>query len=149
MTGRRLRPVPSRLTTWKRWKRLHPGTLVLSRETGYARDYGTDPYADYHKSLFPFFFMRRTPPELPSKEVVLGVSVGGEHKAYPFSLLREAEGPIKDSLGGREIAVHFDRGSEEAYATDPEGRRLPSFVSYWFVWYDFHRDTKVFKDGKR
>lgn len=149
MTGKGLRPIPSRLTTWKRWKRLHPDTLVLSRDTGYARDYDTDPYAGYHKSLFPFFFMKRTPPGLPSKEVVLGISVGGEHKAYPFSLLREAEGPVKDRLGGREVAVHFVRDSEEAYATDPAGGRLPSFVSYWFVWYDFYPDTKIYRDEKR
>jgi hypothetical protein len=34
-------------TTWGRWRERHPGTLVLSRDTGHARNYDSDPYGSY------------------------------------------------------------------------------------------------------
>lgn len=148
MTGARLVPLPSTLTTWKRWKRLHPDTLVLSTDTGYARDYGADPYEGYFRSPFAFFGFRKTSPELPEKELVLGVEMEGAKKAYPLSVLRNIKTPFDDEISGHNITIHFDRESEEAYVTEKE-RRLNGTVSYWFVWYSFHPDTSVFRTPKK
>lgn len=35
-------------TTWKRWRSVHPNTLVLSERTGSLRNYGRDPYGKYN-----------------------------------------------------------------------------------------------------
>ena len=35
-------------TTWGRWRVAHPDTRVLSRDTGYDRDYDSDPYGSYN-----------------------------------------------------------------------------------------------------
>ena len=35
-------------TTWERWRSTHPETVVLTEETGFARDYGRDPYGGYN-----------------------------------------------------------------------------------------------------
>ncbi len=149
MTGARLTPLPSTLTTWKRWKKLHPGTLVLSTDTGYARDYTVDPYEGYFRSPFAFFgFRGKTSPELPEKELVLGVEIEGAKKAYPFSVLRKIKAPFDDAILGHNITIHFDRESEEAYATE-KNRRLPGTVSYWFVWYSFHPDTAIYMKATR
>lgn len=45
-TGRRLDLYPSRLLPWRDIKDL-PGLLVLSRDTGYSRPYGRNPYEGY------------------------------------------------------------------------------------------------------
>jgi len=145
MTGTHLKPIPSRLTTWKRWKELFPNTVVLSTKTGYARDYTRDPYRGYRSSPFSFFRSPKPPPYLPSKELVLGLEYGGAIKAYPFSVLRKSRSPVTDTLGKVEIRVYFDRDSEDAYATLGTGERLPGLVSYWFVWYSFHPKTAIFK----
>ncbi len=150
MTGTRLSVIPSRLTTWKRWKALFPHTLVLSTKTGYARDYDRDPYSGYRRSPFAFFrSLSPPPPYLPEKELVFGLEIGGKTRAYPFSLLRKARSPLGDTLGGKEIRVYFERESEEVYATLASGERVPGIVSYWFVWYSFHPETGVFGRGKR
>ncbi len=145
MTGTRLKPIPSRLTTWKRWKKLFPDTLVLSTKTGYARDYNRDPYSGYSKSPFAFFRSKKSPPYLPEKELVLGIEIKGRQRAYPFSVLRKAVSPVEDTLAGERLKVYFERDSEEAYATLASGRRVPGLVSYWFVWYSFHPGTAVFR----
>jgi len=145
MTGTPLKPVPSRLTTWKRWKKLFPHTLVLSPKTGYARDYNHDPYAGYSKSPFAYFRSKKTPPYLPKKELVLGIEIKGRYRAYPFSVLKKAASPVDDTFDGERLKVYFDRGSEEVYAALASGRRVPGLVAYWFVWYSFHPDTTIFK----
>lgn len=35
-------------TTWERWRSVHPDTRVLSRDTGYMRNYDNDPYGTYN-----------------------------------------------------------------------------------------------------
>ena len=141
----KLTPIPSTLTTWKRWKGLHPDTLVLSTETGYARDYTVDPYENYHRSPLSFFGFEKQSPLLPEKELVLGIEVRGVRKAYPFRVLRAAGPPLEDTVSGERITVHFDKESEEAYAVDASGARLVGIVSYWFVWHSFHPDTLVYE----
>lgn len=44
-TGRVLVRRPAVMTTWKEWKARHPGTLVVTFDTGHVRDYRRDPYA--------------------------------------------------------------------------------------------------------
>jgi len=145
MTGTPLKPIPSRLTTWKRWRTLFPNTLVLSPKTGYARDYNRDPYEGYSRSPFAFFRSKKHPPYLREKELVLGIELKHRQRAYPFSILKKTDSPLEDTLAGEHIKVYFDKGSEEAYATLKSGKRLPGLVSYWFAWYSFHPKTTVFK----
>lgn len=144
LTGTRLIPIPSTVTTWKRWRRKHPETLVLSTKTGYSRDYTVDPYKNYHKSRFSFFGLGKKSPLLRDKELILGVEFGGVKRAYPFEVLKSIETPLRDVIAERPVTVYFDKNSQEAFATDGEGKRLPGFVSYWFVWYSFHPETEVY-----
>jgi len=145
MTGTPLKPIPSRLTTWKRWRKLFPHTLVLSTKTGYARDYNRDPYEGYSQSPFAFFRLKKSPPYLREKELVFGIELKGRQRAYPFSILKKRPSPVEDTLAGERLTIYFDKGSEEAYARLSSGKRLPGLVSYWFVWYSFHPETSIFK----
>ena len=45
--GESLVSVPIEYTTWVDWKKQHPQTKVLSRNTGFRRDYGHSPCGDY------------------------------------------------------------------------------------------------------
>jgi Protein of unknown function (DUF3179) len=47
LTGERLEVLPSQILSWKQVQRLHPAAEVLSRDTGFERDYGTNPYTGY------------------------------------------------------------------------------------------------------
>lgn len=129
LTGTRLRVLPSTTTTWGEWKRLHPDTSVLSRETGYARSYEQDPFAGYEgvvdagRFAFPVTDAARDE-RLPPAEQVLGVRVGGESTAYPLRMLGDAA--VNDSVGGRAVVV-FSRAqgpSGAAFSPIVAGRRL-------------------------
>jgi Protein of unknown function (DUF3179) len=45
--GTRLRTQPVRIVAWRSFRAQHPDGLVLSRNTGYSRPYGENPYAGY------------------------------------------------------------------------------------------------------
>ena len=61
-------------TTWKEWRRRHPNTLVLSRETGHQRDYSEGAaYRDYFASDRLMFTVPKRDARLPNKAEVLAL----------------------------------------------------------------------------
>ncbi len=154
LRGTRLRSVPLTHTTWDAWQEAHPGSLVLSTDTGYARDYGADPYADYARGSGLLASVGARSQRYHPKERVLGVTLGGVHKAYPFvELARTGANLIPDRIAGTEILVRFDHAGQSARAFGVDGVQLPAVTAYWFAWYAFHPDTAVFEadptDGGR
>lgn len=143
--GTSLVPIPITQTTWGDWKKREPETRVLSRDTGYARDYATDPYRGYALSDELMFRIRHRSAVFHPKERVVGVEINGQSKAYPFVELAKTRGEIRDSVGGRPITIRFDRKHQTGAAFDAGGREIPSVTAYWFAWYAFHTDTAVFR----
>ncbi len=103
LKGSKLQRVPIDVLPWGEWKRLYPNTLVLSRQTGFSRPYGDDPYGAYYTTDQIWFPLSHQDRRLAPKTVVLGLSVGGESKAYPTDNLTEVV--AMDSLGGRSVLL--------------------------------------------
>jgi len=147
LTGTPLRPIFMVHTTWEKWRTQHPQTVVLSTDTGYARDYDRDPYAGYENSRRVFFPVKNSSKQYHPKEWVIGITVGEEAKAYPFSELAKKSSPIMDTVKGRMIQVHYDDASKTAFMTDTMGKPIPSITGFWFAWYAFHPETQVYEGG--
>jgi hypothetical protein len=140
-TGTQLVHVASLRTSWQSWKEAHPATLVLSPDSGVRRDYARNPYRLYELSGSPMFEPARLDARVQAKELVLGVSVGSERKAYPFIELEVAGvRSITDRVGDHDITVHFD--GQNAYATSTGGV-VDAFMVYWFAWSVFHPATDI------
>lgn len=144
MVGEKLEILPLIQTTWTDWLKQYPDTLVLSRDTGYSRDYGRDPYTGYEDSHGVWFPVKHTDRRYHPKERVLGVEIDGRFKAYPFAELSKTDGVVEDVLAGKRIRVHFNDSSLSARLTDEKGDEMPAIMSFWFAWYAFHPDTEVF-----
>lgn len=143
--GDRLEKLPVANTTWGDWVTRHPDTLVLSLATGHARDYDRNPYASYDVSgdiLFPVAFRAQG---YHPKERVLGVTINGEARAYPFIELRKADLPVTDVVAGKLLKVDYYSVHDYAVIHDESGKEIPSVMSYWFAWYAFYPETGVFK----
>ncbi len=142
--GRRLAPIPVTPTSWSDWRARHPDTLVLSRKTGFSRDYDRSPYAGYETSRRLYFPVRFRAQGYHPKEQVLGLEIAGRYKAYPFAELAKTSGTLQDRLAGQEIQVRFDAQHRSATAVAASGETLPGVTAYWFAWYAFHPDTEVY-----
>jgi hypothetical protein len=74
-----LRAYPVVTTTWREWRERHPGTTVLSLETGFKRDYGEGAaYREYFATDSLMFEVPRTDDQLKNKEEVLVLVVAPE-----------------------------------------------------------------------
>ncbi|MDT8283342.1 MAG: DUF3179 domain-containing protein [Gammaproteobacteria bacterium] len=144
--GSTLKMLPVMHTTWSDWKRLHPATQVLSKNTGYSRSYGRDPYDGYEQSpqlYFPVF--NKAPIKYHPKEKVLGLIVDKVHKAYPFiELNKQNKDRFEDSVNGKSFIIHWNNKEQSGYITDKEDVIVPVVQSYWFAWYAFHPESEVF-----
>ncbi len=111
LTGHQLDMLPTTIIAWETFRQQFPDGTVLSRETGYDRSYGSNPYAGYDQvDEPPFLFDGPVDGQLPPKERVVTVSHGGEDLAYPFALLSERR-VIADTVGGQAIVVFFQPGT--------------------------------------
>ena len=142
--GVKLEVVPTTHTSWEDWIARHPDTLVLSEDTGHARDYSRDPYAGYDANPVIPFPVANSSSRFDNKDVVLGLEVDGKYKAYPFTELAKTEGLIVDTVGDREIRVAYDAKHRTARVLDAAGKELPSLITYWFAWYAFYPQGEVF-----
>lgn len=144
MAGTRLTLLPLEHTTWADWLSRYPSTSVLSSETGYARDYARDPYRGYEHNSSLRFPVARQDPRLPAKEWVIGVSVEGRSKAYPFSILATSTLLIYDRIGATELIIEYNPAARSARIMDTSGRTVPAVTAYWFAWAAFHTETEVY-----
>ncbi len=149
MAGASLAVLPSTLTTWGKWRQAHPETVVLSSNTGYDRDYHSDPYAEYYTSRRTIFgFVRDILQGHEAKELVAGVRWAGGVKAYPLEEVRK-QGKIHDTLAGKELTLAIDPRTDRLIVTDLQGGEILVIVTYWFVWKDIHRDSERYVPGRQ
>jgi len=125
--------VPAALVSWADFKAAFPEGRVLSRETGYNRDYGQNPYEGYDAlGKTPFLYEGpETPDDLPQMARVLGVILNDEIVAYPFEALRE-ERTVNDSLDNEPIVVFWQPGTASAVDTPriASGRDVGAAVAF-------------------
>jgi hypothetical protein len=107
-TGTELEVLPSQILSWAEFRRLHPDGEVLTRDTGFSRDYGSNPYVGYDQpDSQPFLLEGEVDDALPPKERVAAVKTKDGAVVYPFGRLAE-EAPINDRIGGEPVVVLFD-----------------------------------------
>ncbi|MEF8795611.1 MAG: DUF3179 domain-containing protein [Salinivenus sp.] len=112
--GDELEIVSSQLISFRQFAQNYPDGTVLSRDTGYDRPYGQNPYAGYDDvDQSPFAYDGPTDDRLPPKEKVVAVELDGTHKAYPHSITEEQR-VIHDAIGDRSLVVFHAPGAVSA-----------------------------------
>lgn len=149
LTGTRLTVLPSDQVIFGNWKKLHPQGQVLSRETGEARFYGSDPYGDYYTDNSAISFpVGKRDNRLQTKDFVLGIIVDGQAKAY-FPPAVKAKGEITDTFAGQTIVARYesDIDAVRLFERKPDGtlERINPFSAFWFSWVAAHPTTELWK----
>ncbi len=118
LTGSKLEVLPSQILSWKQVQGQHPDARVLTRDTGFSRDYGVNPYLGYDEpGTQPFLLEEDANNRLPPKERVTSLKSGDSAVVYPFSRL-EQEAPLNDEVDGEPIVVLFDPDVASALDTE-------------------------------
>jgi hypothetical protein len=110
--GEQLTFVSAPLVSWETFKESHPEGRVLSRETGFDRPYGENPYQRYDRpsgSPWKRFFRPDPDDRLPAMERVVALTLGNATVAYPFSALEEKR-VINHDVANTELVVLWTPG---------------------------------------
>lgn len=159
--GLRLEEFPIVWTTWEKWKKKYPNTKVLSRETGFFRNYGIggDPYGsyldpegggflsgNYYTSDRTLFEPLHEDGRLSPKTVVVGVR---DKKGNAVAVLKDTlrnKKLIETPLGDKTLVITYDEELNAHLARIKEtGEWINSFDAMWFAWFAFYPDTKLIK----
>jgi len=115
MIGTQLNFIPAAIISWEEFKSSEPDGVVLSRKTGYQRNYGRNPYSGYDNiNSSPFLYNGpQTPERLPPMARVLTLQSSDEAIAYPYNVLREVR-VVNDIVGDKPIVVFWVEGTASA-----------------------------------
>lgn len=145
LVGTQLTLEASDIVSFGAFKKAHPKGRVLSEDTGAFRRYGHDPYGSYYSSKKVIFPVRARDDRLHEKDMVLGVIIEGQPKAYSLESL-QARGEVKDVIEGVSLSLVWNNESEEVVITRADtGQRVVPFPGFWFSWLAAHPDTLLYK----
>ncbi|RKZ34807.1 MAG: hypothetical protein DRQ37_07315, partial [Gammaproteobacteria bacterium] len=132
LAGAELKRLPASIVSFADFRRAYPQGPVLSRNTGYRRGYGRNPYRGYDRvGDRPFLFHDPLDPRLPAMERVLNVTVGEQHTIFPFSALR-AQPVINETVGDMPVAVFSRDGMLSVLDAEniPDSRAVPAATAF-------------------
>jgi hypothetical protein len=160
LAGKELRQLPARIVAWEDFAARHPEGEVLSRDTGFARPYGRNPYTGYDDvDSGPFFGAANADDKrLPPKERVVYIERGEDAVAVPLSWLVQKKrvvveaggerlevvfaGTASSALDSTAIAEGRQVGSAEVRSL-ATGRLVPFDQPFWFAVAAFRPDVRV------
>ena len=126
LQGASLDLVPYDELTFGEWKSEATGGKVLAPVAKYAKDYDSDWEPETAKYPVVISFPGT---ELESREVVVGVEVGGASRCYPWDTLVK-QSPLMDHVGGKPvlIVVAPDRKSFRSFVSRIDGKEAEFFL---------------------
>ena len=144
LTGMELKEISVDTVVWREWKKVHPDSEVLSQDTGFARNYGRDPYGSYYEDSFLFFPVEEQDDRVHPKTVIFGIELNNQFKAYKEDDLKET-GVNEDQFAGANIKVERDEAGIVKITNLDNGEEIVKERDFWFAWYAFHPETELYE----
>lgn len=124
--------LPSQIISFGEFKTAFPSAQVLSRETGFSRPYGNNPYRGYDAiDSNPFLFRGDVDPRLPAMERVLSIRSENETQLIPLAQLADRS-LAHLNVDERPIVVFSASVASSALDAGKiaESRKVPSAAAY-------------------
>ena len=128
LTGSELDRYPVATVAWGDWRDAHPDGLVLSRDTGFAREYGRNPYPGYDQVDSPaYLFQGEVDGRFAAKTRVVGIDLDVAPTAIRLDPLLE-DGVVAFDLDGVAAVAWALPGTNSALDTEEitDGRDVGS-----------------------
>ena len=152
LTGQKLESIETNTITWKDFKNSsdfkNNKIKILSKETGFNRNYGNDPYGSYYQSDYLLF-----PPKnqikntrIHPKEIVLGIKINNKYKAYlEKDILKSKTKIIEDTFENTKIKIQISQNNEITFTNLNNNEIIVKERNMFFSWYAFHPETQIFE----
>jgi len=80
---------------------------------------------------------------LDAHELVIGVVVAGEAKAYPLTVL-QSRPVLHDRVGGQDLTITYHPADDRVVIQGEEDRNLPHQRQWWLAWSEFHPRSAIY-----
>lgn len=112
--GTQLEFLPAQIISLDDFEATYPEGTVLSRDTGFSRSYGRNPYPGYDRAdESPFLFFGTADGRIAPKERVATVGEGAQAIAFAYPEL-SAVGVASETVDGEPIVVFWAPGTRSA-----------------------------------
>ncbi len=112
--GTQLEFLPAQIVSLDEFEATHPEGEVLSRDTGFSRSYGRNPYPGYDRANeSPFLFSGTADGRIAPKERVATTGSGDQAIAFAYPELSEV-GVATETVNGEPIVVFWAPGTRSA-----------------------------------
>lgn len=140
-TGQKLEQISIDTVVYREWKKEHKDSLVLSKETGFDRPYGNDPYGNYYEDSFLLFPVENQDDRVHPKTIVFGIKKDDKFIAYKEVDVKKLE-TLTDKENKVELKYQND-GTVKIIDTE-NGKEIIKETGMWFAWYAFHPQTQLY-----
>ncbi|VAW98176.1 hypothetical protein MNBD_GAMMA23-17 [hydrothermal vent metagenome] len=127
-----LKTLPSKVIAYNDFVTAYPDGKVLSRDTGYSKQYGENPFRGYDDiNESPFLYFDPLDSRLSPMTRVLAVTRNEKHRIYPLPLLKKLP-IINDVFNDTPLVVFSKKGMFSAVDEQwiDDSRRIPAAVAY-------------------
>ena len=150
LSGTVLERIKLSFSSWSEWKNKYPNTLILSKNTGFNRNYDITLYQDYFDNQYDLFGTKYNDTRLKPKQVIYPVEIGNKAIAFPDSLKKTVVHKIENKY-----VIFTNEGIVKIFLSDsmPENTTIgylennyeeyETFTSFWFSWIAFKPDTEI------
>lgn len=148
LSGTRLKVIPSRLESYKKFRDRFPDGKVLIPNDPSARDYGANPYAGYDRSPLPFLFKGLTPKGVSPMMRVVAIN----DVAFTLPLI-QSQGTVQHAQlkisweSGQRSALDDSRINKGAdvgnILVTKNGQDVPYVVTFAFAFFAFNPEGEL------
>ncbi|MBI2008440.1 DUF3179 domain-containing protein [Candidatus Amesbacteria bacterium] len=117
---------------------------MLSRNTGFSRDYDQYPYGTYEQDGQLLFGVKDLDHSLQIKTIVYGVEVDGFSKAYPEGVF-DKNSTINDQIGSIALKLEKQTDGKITVTNETTGESVIPIRLFWFAWAAFHPNTELYR----
>lgn len=131
--GTKLDMLAMPVMSFSEFKKSTPGGVVLSRDTGFDKEYGSGRLLEYDTNPNPIkrVFWKETDKRLSAKERVMVIERGDDIVAIPYAALGERR-VITTEVDGEEFVIFWGPGTASIYSeTTADGRDVGAAVAYF------------------
>ncbi len=139
--GQRLEVLPMQLMRFEQVREKYPEVRVLSRKTGYVREYDRWPYSGYAQRDELVFPVSSQSDRFATKQMLYVLPMAENSLAIPLAFLQE--GQNQQSVSGHNVVL--TKTGEVMQAT-VDGKPAAGYYEMWFSWFVQHGETGLVWD---
>lgn len=141
--GKKLEILDIDILSFKEVKKYYPDSRILSKETGYRRNYSVYPYGDYEVSSSLFFPVSKSDSKYHAKEVMYAFRYKGIPYVFPLNKFKSDKFVYKN----KNLTITITRNSKGGIDITINNEVIPGYYEMWFSWLVHNYDRGIVIDS--